>query len=153
MVEILQPPSVLLEGMAGSYLPIAIAHGEGRAEFRAEAVAEALYEERAAWRTVTSITTARSRTSTYPANPNGSPRGDRGADDTGRPRHRSRCRIPSAYSARSRTLGTRRRRARMRVGCACSATRASGWDEIRWVNNNDNTIPATSNSMRPPAPP
>ena len=32
-VEVLQSPSVLFQGMAGSRLPIAVAHGEGRAHF------------------------------------------------------------------------------------------------------------------------
>ena len=34
MVEVTDSPSVLLNGMAGSRLPIVVAHGEGRAEFR-----------------------------------------------------------------------------------------------------------------------
>src|SRR5262249_38924203 len=33
LVEVLESPSVLFTGMAGSVLPIAVAHGEGRAEF------------------------------------------------------------------------------------------------------------------------
>src|SRR5690606_10275042 len=33
MVEVLESPSVLFAGMAGSHVPIAVAHGEGRAEF------------------------------------------------------------------------------------------------------------------------
>ena len=33
LVRIDETPSVLLQGMAGSYMPVAIAHGEGRAEF------------------------------------------------------------------------------------------------------------------------
>ena len=33
MVEVLQSPSLFLRGMAGSRMPIAVAHGEGRAEF------------------------------------------------------------------------------------------------------------------------
>ncbi len=33
MVEVQPSPSILLQGMAGSRMPIAIAHGEGRAEF------------------------------------------------------------------------------------------------------------------------
>ena len=33
LVEVLPTPSILLHGMAGSRLPIAVAHGEGRAEF------------------------------------------------------------------------------------------------------------------------
>jgi phosphoribosylformylglycinamidine synthase len=41
LVEVLRSPSVLLDGMAGSILPIAVAHGEGRAEFASDAAAAA----------------------------------------------------------------------------------------------------------------
>ena len=41
LVQVLRSPSVLLQGMAGSILPIAVAHGEGRAEFESAAAAEA----------------------------------------------------------------------------------------------------------------
>ena len=34
LVEVLESPSILLAGMAGSRMPIAVAHGEGRAELR-----------------------------------------------------------------------------------------------------------------------
>ncbi|MFV0515265.1 MAG: phosphoribosylformylglycinamidine synthase, partial [Jhaorihella sp.] len=37
LVRVEESPSVLLAGMAGSHLPIAVAHGEGRAEFASEA--------------------------------------------------------------------------------------------------------------------
>ncbi len=40
LVEILDSPSVLLAGMAGSVLPIAVAHGEGRARVRIRAGAK-----------------------------------------------------------------------------------------------------------------
>ena len=33
MVEVMPSPSAFLEGMAGSRMPIAVAHGEGRVEF------------------------------------------------------------------------------------------------------------------------
>ena len=36
LVEVLPSPSLFLRGMEGSRLPIAVAHGEGRAEFRAD---------------------------------------------------------------------------------------------------------------------
>ena len=42
MVEITESPSILLRGMRGSKLPIAVAHGEGRAEFEHEAARAAL---------------------------------------------------------------------------------------------------------------
>jgi phosphoribosylformylglycinamidine synthase len=71
MVEILRSPSVVLDGMAGSFLPIAVAHGEGRAEFASEAAAKACIESGlVAYRYVH---TDRSVAKTYPFNPNGSP--------------------------------------------------------------------------------
>src|SRR5690606_17277288 len=43
MVEVLDSPSILLAGMAGSRMPIVVAHGEGRASFARPAdVAEAV---------------------------------------------------------------------------------------------------------------
>src|SRR5690606_5113188 len=41
LVEVLPSPSLFFAGMAGSRMPIAVAHGEGRAEFGNEAGAEA----------------------------------------------------------------------------------------------------------------
>jgi phosphoribosylformylglycinamidine synthase len=73
MVEILKSPSVVLEGMSGSFLPIVIAHGEGRAEFPSTAAAEACAKSGlVGYRYVN-----RDRTvaTTYPANPGGSPFG------------------------------------------------------------------------------
>ncbi len=73
MVEILRSPSVVLEGMSGSFLPIATAHGEGRAEFASALAAEACAtSDLVAFRYVN-----RDRTvaTTYPANPGGSPFG------------------------------------------------------------------------------
>jgi len=69
LVRIEKNRSVLLEGMAGSHLPIAVSHGEGRAEL-SEAAAENL--DGVAIRYINSqLETA----DTYPANPNGSPAG------------------------------------------------------------------------------
>jgi phosphoribosylformylglycinamidine synthase len=72
-VRIEKSPSVLLQGMEGSQLPIAVAHGEGRAEFATDA-ARAAFEEsaRVALRFVDSRGEVASR---YPENPNGSPSG------------------------------------------------------------------------------
>ncbi|HEV7715587.1 MAG TPA: phosphoribosylformylglycinamidine synthase, partial [Steroidobacteraceae bacterium] len=73
MVEILRSPSVVLDGMSGSFLPIATAHGEGRAEFASAAAADACAKsDLVAFRYVN-----RDRTvaTTYPANPGGSPFG------------------------------------------------------------------------------
>ena len=71
MVEILDSPSVVLQGMNGSFLPIAIAHGEGRAEFTSvEAAAACANSNLVSFRYVNRD---RSVATTYPANPGGSP--------------------------------------------------------------------------------
>ena len=73
MVEVLESPSMFLAGMAGSRMPIAVAHGEGRAEFRDEAlVADVLERRLAALRYVDHNGQVASE---YPRNPNGSPGG------------------------------------------------------------------------------
>jgi phosphoribosylformylglycinamidine synthase len=73
LVEVLDSPSVLLEGMAGSLLPIAVSHGEGRGEFASpEAAAACAASGLVGFRYVQHD---RSRASTYPANPSGSPFG------------------------------------------------------------------------------
>ena len=69
MVEVLESPSLFLQGMAGSRLPIAVAHGEGYANFKYRGKpAEAI----AAMRFVDHFGAA---TEAYPFNPNGSPQG------------------------------------------------------------------------------
>jgi phosphoribosylformylglycinamidine synthase len=71
MVEVLETPSILLSGMAGSRMPIAVAHGEGRAEFRdGDHLRSA--GSRVALRYVENAGGIADR---YPANPNGSPLG------------------------------------------------------------------------------
>ncbi len=71
LVEVQQSASILFAGMAGSRLPIAVAHGEGRAEFRDEAhLASA--RSQVGLRYIENDGTVASR---YPANPNGSPEG------------------------------------------------------------------------------
>jgi phosphoribosylformylglycinamidine synthase len=73
MVRVEKSASVLLAGMEGSQLPIAVAHGEGRAEF-ADDTAHGTFEGsgRVAARWVDSHGNVASR---YPENPNGSPNG------------------------------------------------------------------------------
>jgi len=81
LVEVAQSNSLFFAGMAGSRLPIAVAHGEGRAVFQNDA------DERAAGaRTVMRFVDNRGRVATnYPANPNGSPQGIAGlASEDGR---------------------------------------------------------------------
>ena len=69
MVEVLDSPSLFLQGMAGSRLPIAVAHGEGFANFKyrgnaAQAIAAMRY-----------VDNSGAATEQYPFNPNGSPGG------------------------------------------------------------------------------
>ncbi len=72
-VEIIESPSVLLRGMAGSLMPIAVAHGEGHAQFDSAAALEQCRKERLiALRFVDNHGAA---TEHYPENPNGSPLG------------------------------------------------------------------------------
>jgi len=68
-VEVLDSPSFFFKGMAGARLPIAVAHGEGFANFaRRGNAAKAI----AAMRFTDYLGVA---TESYPANPNGSPGG------------------------------------------------------------------------------
>ena len=72
-VEIGRSPSILLAGMEGARLPIAVAHGEGRAEFASESQQEEL---EAGSLVSLRYVDGRGRVAmSYPANPNGSPAG------------------------------------------------------------------------------
>ncbi len=83
MVEVLESPSILLQGMAGSKMPVAVAHGEGHAEFANPSLADAaLQKQRVALRYVDNYGQV---TESYPQNPNGSPQGITGlTSDDGR---------------------------------------------------------------------
>lgn len=73
MVEVMDSPSIFLSGMAGSKMPIAVAHGEGRIQFDAGVDAEAVAEGGlVALRYVDHYGQATER---YPYNPNGSVHG------------------------------------------------------------------------------
>ena len=69
LVEVLESPSLVLKGMAGSRLPIAVAHGEGFANFKYRGDAARVI---AAMRFVDNTGQP---TQVYPFNPNGSPGG------------------------------------------------------------------------------
>ncbi len=73
MVQIPANPSIFLQGMIGSFLPIAVAHGEGRAEFRKAADLE--HVQSANQVTLRFVDNRGDVTSLYPYNPNGSPQG------------------------------------------------------------------------------
>ena len=73
LVELSRSPSIFFDGMDGSMLPIAVAHGEGRAEFANAAHARKFSE--AGLVSARYIEGNRKVATTYPANPNGSPFG------------------------------------------------------------------------------
>ncbi|MCW8196202.1 phosphoribosylformylglycinamidine synthase [Proteobacteria bacterium 005FR1] len=80
LVQIQQSPSVLLAGMAGSHMPVAIAHGEGRAEFaNPDAFQRCDSSGLVSMRFVDNHIRTAER---YPANPNGSPAGITGLCST-----------------------------------------------------------------------
>jgi phosphoribosylformylglycinamidine synthase len=68
-LEVVESPSILFAGMAGSRIPVVVAHGEGRAEFAARGDSK---------RVATCLRFVDNRgkaTEAFPLNPNGSPRG------------------------------------------------------------------------------
>jgi phosphoribosylformylglycinamidine synthase len=69
MVEVTASPSLFLDGMAGSRMPIVVAHGEGYAEFGSE------QQMNAAQVALRYIDNRGQPSGNYPANPNSSPRG------------------------------------------------------------------------------
>lgn len=72
MVEVTESPSVLFNGMQGSRMPIAVSHGEGRAEFAANSLNALQQQSQIALRYVDNSGKV---TEHYPANPNGSAQG------------------------------------------------------------------------------
>jgi phosphoribosylformylglycinamidine synthase len=71
MVEVQKSPSILFVGMEGSRMPVAIAHGEGRAEFTIDP--QSALDAQAI--TLCYVDNYGSVTTGFPANPNGSPLG------------------------------------------------------------------------------
>ncbi len=69
LVEVLDSPSAFFKGMAGSRIPIAVAHGEGFADFSQRGDAKAVH------RAMRFVDHRGQATEAYPANPNGSPEG------------------------------------------------------------------------------
>ncbi|AJD47242.1 phosphoribosylformylglycinamidine synthase [Isoalcanivorax pacificus W11-5] len=72
LVEITPSPSIFFTGMAGTRIPIAVAHGEGQAEISDESLARCQENGLVAVRFVDSLGNP---TEQYPANPNGSREG------------------------------------------------------------------------------
>ncbi|CAG0124378.1 Phosphoribosylformylglycinamidine synthase [Rhodocyclaceae bacterium] len=89
MVEVQKSPSMLFDGMAGSRMPIVVAHGEGYADFSSDSTPASGHESslnprlgnakklKAAQPLVTLryVDNTGKPTETYPLNPNGSPQG------------------------------------------------------------------------------
>ncbi len=73
LVRVESSPSILMSEMAGSHLPIVVAHGEGRAQF-ADARAQAACDASGTV-VLRYIENDLSLAERYPANPNGSPHG------------------------------------------------------------------------------
>jgi phosphoribosylformylglycinamidine synthase len=69
LVEVLESPSIFFAGMAGSRIPIAVAHGEGYADFSQRG------DARTVKRAMRFVDHSGQPTEAYPANPNGSPDG------------------------------------------------------------------------------
>ncbi len=69
LVEVLESPSIFFTGMAGTRMPIAVAHGEGFADFGQRGDASAVH------RAMRFADGHGAATEAYPANPNGSPDG------------------------------------------------------------------------------
>ncbi len=73
LVKVETSPSVLYQGMAGSYMPIAVAHGEGRAEFTSPSAAE--HCQTSGLVALRFVDHSQRITEHYPDNPNGSAQG------------------------------------------------------------------------------
>jgi phosphoribosylformylglycinamidine synthase len=67
LLEVFESPSLFLQGMAGSRIPVAVAHGEGRADFAS------VNDQAAAHIALRYVDGDGRAATTYPANPNGSP--------------------------------------------------------------------------------
>ena len=73
LVRVEESPSIFLQGMAGSHMPIAISHGEGRAEFSSQKAMDRLLDSNQI--AMRFLNNHGAVAGTYPANPNGSPDG------------------------------------------------------------------------------
>jgi len=74
LIEITPSPSIFFKGMEGSRLPIAVAHGQGRAEY-----AKGVVETQACMHFIDNYG---QKANSYPSNPNGSPNGTTGLTST-----------------------------------------------------------------------
>jgi len=70
---VMESPSLFFSGMAGSRMPIAVAHGEGFAEFSEQSAVNAVLTKKLV--SMRYVDNAGLPTEVYPFNPNGSPKG------------------------------------------------------------------------------
>ncbi|STF64528.1 Phosphoribosylformylglycinamidine synthase [Escherichia coli] len=137
LVEVTQSPSLLLQGMVGSQMPIAVSHGEGRVEVRDAAHLAALESKGlVALRYVDNFGKV---TETYPANPNGSPNGI-----TSITTESGRVTIMMPHPERvfpycQQLLASGKLGRGMAHGCAFSAMRVSSWGKssVHWFCSPD----------------
>ncbi|HEU4655832.1 MAG TPA: phosphoribosylformylglycinamidine synthase [Steroidobacteraceae bacterium] len=80
LVEVVKSPSLFFTGMEGSRMPIAVAHGEGRAEFKHASGLDSLVK--ANLLSLRFVDNFGRVTETYPANPSGAPAGLTGITTT-----------------------------------------------------------------------
>ena len=73
LVRVEASPSLFFNSMAGSHMPIAVSHGEGRAEFASDSAVESVLDSGTV--AVRYVNHYAEPTMDYPANPNGSPFG------------------------------------------------------------------------------
>ncbi|MCD7100256.1 phosphoribosylformylglycinamidine synthase [Stenotrophomonas sp. MMGLT7] len=76
LLEVVESPSIFLRGMAGSRIPVAVAHGEGRAQF------DSAVDQAAARVALRYVDGEGNAAEHYPLNPNGSPGGITGLTTT-----------------------------------------------------------------------
>ena len=134
LVEVQDSPSAFFAGMAGSVMPIAVSHGEGRVEVRDAAHLAALQQSGLVG--LRFVDNRGNVTVQYPANPNGSPDGITAVTSAD-----GRATImmphPGGCSAPWPTPSTRTTGERMAPGCACSAMLG-----FAWVKRQQETKPA-----------
>ncbi len=128
LIEVAASPSLLLDGMAGSRMPVAVSHGEGFVEVRDGTHLAAL--ESKGLVALRFVDNSGKVTETYPANPNGSPNGITAVTNES-----GRVTIMMPHPERVfRTVSNSWHPAewgKTAHGCAFSVTRANNWVNCR----------------------
>ncbi len=119
LVEVLPSPSLFFTGMAGSRLPIAVAHGEGFADFSQRGDAAAVQ------RAMRFVDGSRQPDRGLSCQPERQPRRPDGSDHRRRPLHRADAAPGARVPQCADELDCRRPRRATARGCACSTTRGA----------------------------